>query len=89
MYFCLECRPLARCTDQVHDFCLDCLDIALILLERIHVTPNIEHGRRMPMPPSIAVIAGFSFRIPPEAQPISNALFGDTDVNRLAIYTCE
>src|SRR6266480_2213928 len=82
MNFRLKCWPLAGSANEVADLGLDGLDVAFIPSHSVAVAPNVEHGRGMPMPPGIAVVAGASLRIPTKPQAITNALLGDTDVDR-------
>jgi hypothetical protein len=76
---------LAGSANEVDDLGLDGLDVAFIPLHGVDMAPNVENGRGMPMPPSIAIIASVTLRLPTKPQAITYALLGDTDVDRFVV----
>jgi hypothetical protein len=89
MNFRLKCWPLARSADQVNDLGLDGLNISLIPINRVHMTPNVKGCRRISVAPSLSVIAALTFRVPTEPQAGADTLLGHADVNRIVVYACD
>jgi hypothetical protein len=76
MDFCLEFGPLTGLPNQKHNLRFYGLNVALVAIYRVGVTPNVEVALRYFVTPRITIITGLPSRRPTDPQTFSHWSLG-------------